>query len=176
MTDTAVPAWRVHLGTADVTCVQFAIPKPRDRDPWPLSAVVAGVATAGGERGDRPHAVGTGRGVPIIHRQEMRWHGCALQLESHVLADSAAVSLELPAWDELVERVESEAFVWDIIDTVADACAARWGAIGDGEALGSQPDLRRHAGLLVQPGDVATFGMTHPYTVLPRSGLAVLLR
>lgn len=176
MSDIAAPAWRVHLGTADATCVRFAIPRPRDQDPWPLSAVVAGVATAGAVRNDRPHAAGAGRGVPIIHRQEMRWQGCPLLLESHVLAGSAELSLELPAWDELVEHVDSEELVWELIDTVADGCDAHWGAIGDGEALGVQPDLRRHAGVLVPSRGLDAFGTTNPYTVLPRSGLTVLLR
>lgn len=170
------PAWRVHLGTAAMTCVRFAVPRPRDGDPWPLSRVVTSVSALVAARRDRPHAVGSGRGVPILHRQDMSWQGCAVHLEAQRLLDSAEVSVELPAWDELAEQVENEDAVWELVDTIADACAARWGAIGDGEALGEGPDLRRHVGVLVAERDAHGFGAVRTYTVLERSGLAVLLR
>jgi hypothetical protein len=176
MSSASGPAWRVHLGTAAMTCVRFAVARPEDRDPWPLSRVVASVCSLGAERGDRPHAAGAGRGVPIVHRQELTWSGCTLLLEAHRLADSAEVSLELPSWDELTDIVAEELAVWDLVDTVADACDARWGAIGDGEALGAAPELRRHVGVLVRPADSTSFGITRPYLVLERCGLAVLLR
>lgn len=176
MIDGNAPAWRVHVGTAGVTCVRFAVPWLHAGDPWPLSAVVAHAGTLGAVRADRPHAAGAGRGVPILHRQAMAWQGCALHLEAQRLDATAEVSLELPPWDELVERVESERDVWDLVDTVAGACTARWGAIGDGEALGDEPDLRRHAGVLVPLHHADGFGITRPYTLLERSGLAVLLR
>ena len=148
----------------------------RDTDPWPLSRAVAEVASLGATRGDRPHAVGSGRGVPIIHRQDMQWRGCDLHLESQLVAGLAEVSMELPAWDELTACIEDEDAVWDVVDTVAAASDARWGALGDGEALGDAPDLRRHAGVLVPECDSSAFGITHTYTVLPKSGLHVLLR
>ena len=172
----ARPSWRVHIGTAGVTCVRFAVGELRDTDPWPLSRAVAEVASLGATRGDRPHAVGSGRGVPIIHRQEMRWRNCDLHLEAQLVAGLAEVCVELPAWDELTERIEDEDTVWDLVDTVAAACDARWGALGDGEALGDEPDLRRHAGVLVPERDGHAFGITHSYTVLPKSALSVLLR
>ena len=172
----ARPSWRVHIGTAGVTCFRFAAGPLRDADPWPLSRAVADVASLGATRADRPHAVGSGRGVPIIHRQEMRWHGCDLHLEAQHIAGLAEVCAELPAWDELTECIENEDEVWDLIDTVAAACDARWGALGDGEALGDAPDLRRHAGVLVAERDSRAFGITHAYTALPKSGLFVLLR
>ena len=172
----APPSWRVHIGTAGVTCVRFAAGTLRDSDPWPLSRAVADAASLGATRGDRPHAVGSGRGIPTIHRQDMRWRGCDLHLEAQRVAGLAEVSLELPAWDELTERIEDEDTVWDLVDAVAAACEARWGALGDGEALGDTPDLRRHAGVLVQEHDSRMFGITHTYTVLPKSALHVLLR
>lgn len=172
----APPSWRVHIGTAGVTCVRFAAGTLRDTDPWPLSRAVADAASMGATRGDRPHAVGSGRGIPTIHRQDMRWRGCDLHLEAQRVAGLAEVSLELPAWDELTERIEDEDTVWDLVDAVAAACDARWGALGDGEALGDAPDLRRHAGVLVQEHDSRMFGITHTYTVLPKSALHVLLR
>lgn len=173
---TATPAWRVHVGTAAVTSVRFVVPQPRDGDPWPLSRVVMSVSALAAERRDRPHAVGGGRGVPILHRQEMTWQGCALHLEAQRLKESAEVALELPAWDELCEQVDDEEALWHLIDTVAEACDARWGAIGDGEALGAGPDLRRHAGVLVPERDAHELAPIRPYTMLERSGLAVLLR
>lgn len=172
----APPSWRVHIATAGVTCVRFAAGTLRDTDPWPLGRVVTDVASLGALRGDRPHAVGSGRGVPIIHRQDMRWRTCALHLEAQVVAGLAEVSMELPAWDELIEQIDDEDAVWDLIDTVATACDARWGVLGDGEALGGAPDLRRHAGVLVEERDSRAFGITHAYAVLPNSGLHVLLR
>lgn len=172
----ASPAWRVHIGTAGVTCVRFASGTLRDGDPWPLSRAVADVVSAGATRVDRPHAVGSGRGVPIIHRQDLRWQDCDLHLEAQRVDGGAQVSMELPTWDELTERVEDEDVVWDLVDVVAAACGARWGALGDGEALGDAPDLRRHTGLLVPERDGQQFGITHPYTMLRISGLVVLLR
>lgn len=170
------PSWRVHIATAGVTCVRFAAGTLRETDPWPLSRAVADVASVGATRQERPHAVGSGRGVPIIHRQQMRWHGCELHLEAQRAGGLAEVSMELPAWDELTERIADEDAVWDLVDTVAAACDARWGALGDGEALGDAPDLRRHAGVLVPERDSGSFGITHAYIRLQRSGLAVLLR
>ena len=170
------PSWRVHVGTAGVTCVRFAAGTLRDADPWPLSRAVADVASLGATRADRPHAVGSGLGVPIIHRQDMRWRGCDLHLEAQRIDGQAEVSLELPAWDELIECIEDEDAVWDLVDTVAAAFGARWGALGDGETLGEAPDLRRHVGVLVPERDNESFGITHAYTVLLRSGLVVLLR
>lgn len=173
---TAPPSWRVHIGTAGVTCVRFASGALRDTDPWPLSRAVAEVASLGVTRDDRPHAVGSGRGVPIIHRQDLLWRGCDLHLEAQRVAGFAEVSVELPPWDELTECIEDEDAVWDVVDTVAAACDARWGALGDGEALGDAPDLRRHAGVLVQERDSDAFGITHTYRVLPKSALHLLLR
>ena len=170
------PAWRVHIGTAGVTCVRFAAGALRGTDPWPISRVVADVARAGATRADRPHAVGSGRGVPIIHRQGLQWRDCELHLEAHHLGGIDEVSMELPPWDELTTRIADEDAVWDLVDTVAAACGARWGALGDGEALGEAPDLRRHVGVLVPERESNSFGITHTYTRLPRSGLAVLIR
>ena len=172
----ATPSWRVHIGTAGVTCIRFAAGTLRESDPWPLSRVVADVASLGATRGDRPHAVGSGRDVPIIHRQEMRWWDCDLHLEAQRVAGLAEVSLEMPPWDELTECIENEELVWELVDTIGAACDARWGALGDGEALGDAPDLRRHAGVLVRQHDSLGFGITHTYTVLPKSALHVLLR
>ena len=172
----APSSWRVHIGTAGVTCVRFAAGALRDTDPWPLSRVVADVVSLGATRGDRPHAVGSGRGVPIIHRQDLRWWDCDLHLEAQVVAGIAEVCMELPAWDELTECIDDENTVWDLVDTVAAACDARWGALGDGEALGDAPDLRRHAGVLVPERDRHAFGITNTYAVLPKSALHLLLR
>ena len=170
------PRWRVHIATAGVTCVRFAAGTLRPSDPWPLSRAVADVVNAGATRTDRPHAVGSGRGVPVIHRQAMQWKGCDCHLEAHLVDGRAEVSMELPAWDELVERVDDEDDAWDLIDIVAAASSARWGVLGDGEPLGETPDLRRHAGVLVPERDSGAFGVSHVYTRLQRSGLAVLLR
>lgn len=173
---TSDPRWRVHIGTAGVTSVRFALAPAGGSDPWPLSRIVADVLSMGALRADRPHAVGSGRGVPILHRQDMKWRDCALHLEAQHVDGVAEVSMELPAWDELTERVEEEDAVWALVDTVAAACDARWGALGDGEALGDRPDLRRHIGVLVPERDSDSFGMTHSYRELPKSGLSVLLR
>ena len=170
------PRWRVHIATAGVTCVRLAAGILHASDPWPLTRAVADVVSAGATRTDRPHAVGSGRGVPIIHRQAMQWKGCDCHLEAHLVDGRAEVSLELPAWDELTERVDDEDDVWDLIDIVAAAISARWGALGDGEPLGDTPDLRRHAGILVPERDTDTFRVSPAYTMLQRSGLAVLLR
>ncbi len=146
---------------------------------------VVGAAPAG-----RPHAAGAGRGVPLIQRQALSWEGCDLLLEAHHARDATTpdeVSLTLPPWDELQQRAASEDDVWRLIDATTAACAARFGAIGDGEAMEllSPADCddwvsraRRHTGLLLRAGDAAHVPATvaSGYRELPVSGLVVLLR
>jgi hypothetical protein len=175
-----LPAWRVHLNTPGETCVRFRLPSVDDRDPWPLSRVVAELSACGARRADRPHAVGGGRGVPLIHRQAMEWRGCPLHLEAQHLSDIGfdEVALTLPSWDELSDRVDDEDALWQLIDVVAVASGASWGVIGDGEtAVEDQPDVRRHAGVVV-PESRATIAPAAGarYATLPQSGLVVLLR
>lgn len=131
----------------------------------------------GAVRVDRPHAVGAGRGAPLIHRQALRWRGVEIHLcaERHGGVDE--ISLELPPWDELVEQIDDEDDLWTLIDSVAATCDAQHGAIGDGEPLEDDPlDPRRHVGLIVVERDSGAVPLAAPYTVLPRSGLCVLLR
>lgn len=163
-------AWRVHLGTTGATCVRLALQPRSASDPWPLSRALAELRAAGATTADRPHALGAGRGIPLLHRQDLTWCGCALHLESLHTPGRTEVALELPPWDELVERLDREDTVWDLVDTVAAACDARHGAIGDGEPLeDGAPDLRHHVGVLLR-------AHARPYTLLPKSGLVVLLR
>ena len=66
-----LPAWSVHLGTTGSTCVRFACDVVRDSDPWPLSRAVADLAAGGASLAERPRALGSGRGIPLVHSQRM---------------------------------------------------------------------------------------------------------
>ena len=98
-----LPAWSVHLGTTGSTCVRFACDVVRDSDPWPLSRAVADLAAGGASLAERPRALGSGRGIPLVHSQRMLWRGTTLELEAHHLRDGGndEVSVTLAAWDEL---------------------------------------------------------------------------
>ncbi|MBV9525448.1 MAG: hypothetical protein JOZ46_06500 [Candidatus Dormibacteraeota bacterium] len=183
----APPAWSVHVPLVGATSVRFAIPRADEDDPWPLSRALTELQRMGAEREGSPRALGAGRGVPLVHSQELRWHGVTLVLEAlHVQGGAFdEVILGLPAWDELEQALPSEEELWTLVDTVAAACEARHGALGDGEAFlldtpedeaAWQRRLARHTGLLVTEPP-STFAATAcPYRTLPRSGLTVLLR
>ena len=188
MTDVAAEAeWTVHLETASCTCIRFTFDRTRDSDPWPLSRVVTELTAAGASLAERPRALGTRRGIPLVHSQVMAWCGTTLELEAHHLRDEGhdEVSVTLPPWDELVHVVAREDDVWEMVDVVAAAIAPRFGVIGDGEAIGStrcETDadvrnlLRRHIGVVVHayaarvPSAVA-----NAYRSLSRSGMIVVL-
>jgi hypothetical protein len=181
----AAPAWRVHLPTADTTCVTLLCARRGDADPWPLARPLAELMALGAVRDDRPHAVGAGRGIPIMHRQALHLDGIDIELASvRGLAGDDEVTLSLPPWDELIAAAADEDAVWEIVDIVAAGCGGRVGSIGDGEAMtlaeaGETLDadalLRRHVGVLLQDLE-RTPAATHVYRLLPRSGLAVILR
>jgi len=183
---TAIP-WSVHLGTADCTCVRFTGEPASLDDPWPLSRVVTELVLTGASMGQRPRALGSGRGIPLVHSQILAWRGTTLELEAHTLRDGGSdeVSITLPAWDELAAGITVEDDVWEVIDIVAAAIVPSFGIIGDGEAIGATrcetgKDLRallpRHIGVLV-PGYTSALedeGVT-PYRELPRSGMIVII-
>ena len=181
--------WRVHMPTVDATCVRFACARAGDEDPWPLARVLHYMQELGVTRADRPHAVGRGRGVPLIHRQALSWMGCTLLLESHHHATFAAdeLSMLLPPWDELETSAACEDDLWTLVDTVAAGSGALHGAVGDGEPLElTRPDtaqavsdsLRRHMALLVSAETLhfADLARACLYRELPVSGLVVLAR
>lgn len=184
----AEPAWTVHIGTAACTCVRYVCEPPRDGDPWPLTRVISDLATLGARPADRPRALGSGRGIPLVHSQQMTWAGCQLELEAHHLRDDGAdeISLMLPSWDELAGALEREDDVWEIVDTVAAACSPRFGIVGAGESIGalhcdSDTDVRRlmsrHAGIVIHEFDTpAPSAIVAHYRELPRSGMSVFLR
>ncbi|MHB8490436.1 MAG: hypothetical protein ACYDCS_14140 [Candidatus Dormibacteria bacterium] len=181
------PAWSVHLGTAACTCFRFVYEPLRDSDPWPLTRVISDLRARGARPVNRPRALGSGRGIPLIHAQEMMWSGCHLELEAHHLRDHGAdeISLMLPAWDELLATVEREDDLWDTVDTVAAASAPRFGIVGDGESIialhcDSATDVRRllhrHVGVMLHDDAEAGSKAASRYRELPRSGMIVLLR
>lgn len=183
----AAPAWRVHVPLVDATSVRFAVPRAEERDPWPLSRALTELQRMGAEREGTPRALGAGRGIPLVHSQELRWQGCTVVLEAHHvrLGQFDEVILGLPAWDELETSLPSEDMLWELVDTVAEACVARHGALGDGEAfiLEAPADdatwqrrLARHTGLLAELEPALFAGLAAPYLTLPRSGLTVFLR
>jgi hypothetical protein len=169
----ALPAWSIHLPTADATCVRLRL-RPRDpRDPWPFTLAVTELGRLGAVAVDRFRALGGGRGEPVLASQAMEWRACPLHLETHTGGEA---TLELPSWDELAATELSEVDVWELVDTFAAAVDAERGSIGDGESLGA--GVADHIALLVPGGEAA---LPHPwlatrYRDLPRSGLSVLLR
>jgi hypothetical protein len=189
MSDGAIPTWSVHLGTAGCTCIRFTCERARDGDPWPLSRVVSElVAITGASLAERPRALGSGHGMPLVHSQAMSWCGTVLELEAHHLRDEEGddVSVTLPTWDELIAVVPHEDDVWEMLDIVATAITPRFGIIGDGAAIGvsrceTPADLRvllsRHTGIITHaysaqlPAALAT-----PYRELPRSGMRAFIR
>jgi len=182
------PRWRVHLPTADQTCVRLALPRLGERDPWPLARVLAELASLGGRPTERTRALGSGRGTPVIASSELRWHGCPLAVESfHDVGGGAGeLAISAPSWDELTALLPGEDAYWELIDTAAMAAGARYGAVVDGEPLETEEPagvaaweemVRRHLGVLARPGSFgAGPALAAPYRELPLSGLAVLLR
>ena len=127
---------------------------------------------------ERPRALGSGRGIPLVQSQVLRWHGTTLELEAHHLRDEGndEVSVTVPSWDELVAVVPREDDVWEMIDLVAAAIAPRFGIIGDGESIGRsrcetaadmRSLLRRHIGVLVHAyASEIAFADASPYREL----------
>ena len=188
MTPPTSPAWSVHLGTAGCTCIRFTCDRAGAGDPWPLSRVVTELVRGGASMAERPRALGSGRGIPLVQSQVLSWQGTTLELEAHHLRDGGSdeMSVTLPAWDELAAVVSREDDVWEMIDLTAAAIAPRFGIIGDGESIGSslcetaagiRALMRRHTGVLVHAYSSALANAdASPYRELPCSGMVALIR
>ena len=178
----SMPGWRVHIPTAGETVVRFACRPALSGAPWPMPRVLAELASAGATADGAARAVGSGSGAPLIHSQAFRWRGCTLHVEAH---DAREVTLEMPAWDELVAVLSDEDAFWDVVDIVAAASDAVHGALGDGEAMdldlpvdaaGWVARCRRHLGVLAPEHLTAALQpLASPYRRLSRSGLLVML-
>jgi len=175
--------WRIHLPTADQTCVRVALRQRGERDPWPFTLALTTLQRLGATAGTRFRSLGAGRGEPLLASQELAWRGCPLLLET----DRREAALTLPSWDEMADSQATEEDFWELVDAFAAAAGAAHGAIGDGEALdppapGSSETLRHalgaHHALLVPGGcdGVSPAWLAAPYRELPLSGLTVLLR
>ncbi|MFN2569806.1 MAG: hypothetical protein ABR564_09440 [Candidatus Dormibacteria bacterium] len=178
------------MPTALETCIRVAAAPAGDAGPWPLSRALAQLAPLGVRAEERFRALGSGRGRPLIHSQEARWHGLPVELEAISCREPGTldeVALALPSHTEMLaaDDVDESAF-WELVDTFAAAVDARHGAIVDGEAIlleppagqvGWQRRFSRHFGLLV-PAEVARCWppAAAPYRRLPRSDLLVVLR
>ena len=188
MTPLALPDWSVHLGTAGCTCIRFTCDRARDGDPWPLSRVVSELVATGASLAERPRALGSGHGIPLVHSQVMAWGGTVLELEAHHLRDEGSddVSVTLPPWDELNAAVPREDDFWGMLDIVAAAITPRFGIIGDGEAIGvsrceTRADARallsRHTGLLTYTYSTQfPAALASAYRELPLSGMLAFIR
>jgi hypothetical protein len=160
----------------------------RDSDPWPSSRVLTELQRRGADRAGPPRALGRGRGTPLIFSQELRWHGLDLGLEFQRHRDGRGdwLCLTLPPWDALVTALAAEELLWELVDACAAACGARYGSLGDGEALEPQPvgagswdaSISRHIGLLLPETAARTLRreLAAAYRVLPESDLTVVLR
>ena len=175
----------VQLASAGPTVVSFVLRRIEDGGPWPLTRVLTALGGFDVERIGVARALGDRHGVPLVHSQELRWRGQTLFLEArHGRDGTDELSLELPAWDELVGAIDDGA-VWLLIDAVATASDAQFGSIGDGEppetALPDDPpslraQLRRHLALLLPEwaGDDVAAAEANCARVLGGSGLLVI--
>ena len=175
----------VELPSAGQTVVSLVLRPVAEGGPWPLTRVLTALGVFDVERVGVARALGDRRGVPLVHSQELRWRNQALFVEARHGRDGIdELCLELPPWDDLVRDVDDEE-VWGLIDTVAVACDAQFGSIGDGEppemVLPDDPSslraqLRRHLALLLPEwttDDVAAAQATSA-RVLGVSGLLVV--
>lgn len=180
---TVLLPWRIHLPTADQTCVRVVLRPRGERDPWPFSLALTALQRLGATAEARFRSLGAGRGEPLLASQELAWRGVPLLLET----DRREAALSLPCWDELADSEATEEDFWELVDAFAAAVDAAHGALGDGEALGLEAPgdaaaLRRalgaHHALLVGAGcDAPGAGwLAAAYRELPLSGLTVLLR
>ena len=194
MSDAAGPAhiglaaWKVHLPTAVETAIRVDLGPQRPEDPWPISRALAELAAHGMARSEQRRALGSGRGMPILATQGLRWQGCDFELEMlhHVAARRGEAALIGPPWDDLVLTGGNEDDWWQLVDVFANAVQARHGAVVDGEPIDLDEAvdesewrrrLRRHVALLVPSEAVPCLGAAaDAYHVLPLSGLTVVLR
>jgi len=184
--------WRVCLTTVDETTISLCVPDPGDeRSPWLLAQALDLVRSGG--RAERPadpgrFIAGRRRGAPLVAGETVTWAGVPLTIAAvqSIGAATGELTLHLPAWDELHLLVD-EAWLWELVDDLADRLRARCGIIADGRAIGF-PDLdqpqraiqrlwRQHLGLLLPNewrGHAAP--RTQAYCELVASGLVVVLR
>ena len=186
MTIAAVsPSWGVHLPTAVETRVRthtWVDPGA----PWPSSRAVAALQGAGAVRSGPPRSAGSGRGLPLVAAQSLRWAGVDLEVECLVAGRGVVESnLVAPPWDELVIAEATEEAWWELVDGFLAAVDARCGAVVDGEAVDLEVPspatlrtwLRRHVGILVDEELACVAGSDACiYRRLEASGLVVLLR
>lgn len=181
------PRWDVSIPTVVETRIVLAAPPG---GPWALSRVLSELAHHGLRPRERFRSLGSGRGVPLVHSQEVSWRGLDAELEAISSRDRSQpveVSLTLPPHRTIVEAEDvSEADLWGLMDAMAAAVDARHGALVDGEPLDLRlPEgarawderFRRHLGLLV-PDAVAELWRParFPYRALERSRLLLVLR
>jgi hypothetical protein len=183
---TTTTRWRIHIPTADETCIRLRL-RPRDeRDPWPFSLAITELARLGAAGEGRFRALGSGHGEPLIASHELRWRNCPVHVETLKARDGTReAALSLPSWDEMCEQPEAtEDDFWELVDGFAAALDAEHGAIVDGEPLSDAAGhawhdaIDTHVALLVPAvaaADLQPARAAH-YHDLPRSGLAVLLR
>lgn len=148
----------VDIPSAGQTILSFVLRPVEEEGPWPLTRVLSALGEFDVERVGVARALGDRHGVPLVHSQELRWRGHDVTLEARHGRDGVdELTLEMPPWDEVVDRVD-EAEVWRFVDATAAGADARFGSIGDGEPpemeLPDSPDqlraqLRRHLALLV---------------------------
>lgn len=179
---------RIEIPSAGQTVVSLTLRHVVAGGPWPLTRVLTALGSSFDvERVGVARALGDRRGVPLVHSQELRWGEQAVFLEArHGRDGSDELTLELPAWDELIERVDDD-LLWDFIDSVAGAADAHFGSIGDGEPAETRlPDdpptlrsqLARHLALLLPDwtgDDIADAGASVE-RVLAGSGLVLVTR
>jgi hypothetical protein len=183
----SLPLWRVHIPTADESCVRVRCRQPAGTGPWPLSTAITELARLGLHVTERFRSLGTGRGQPLIHAQEASWRGLPVHLESVVTSGGAVVeaALALPGMDEVVLRVDEDSW-WELVDAFVAAVDATHGALVDGEPVDLTPPpsprgwrrrIGDHLALLVpSAAEVSWAPAGSLYMSLPSSRLQVVLR
>lgn len=184
-----LPSWRCCLPTADETTLSLSCPLDQGA-PWLAGRaldVLRQVTSAQSDESRERYVVGMRRDAPLILGEPLLWNGLPILAEASEPPGARAgeVTLRLPPWVELAERIPEPQF-WELADHLAEELRSRCGVVSDGRAVGF-PDLdlgpgvaRRlqslHLGVIIPPPwlDRLRPGST-AYVELPRSGLILVL-
>ncbi len=183
------PSWSCCLPTTGETTLSLSV--LRTAGPWIGARARASLGGSPRVTADllrERYAVGGGSGPPQIHGEPLIWLGCPVWLEVCAPANEqrAEVTLRLPPWQELSQTV-AEADLWEVADVLAVDLGSDLGVVDDGATVGFPETvdaqgqalrlLQSHLGVIVPSAALGDLGRDRaPYRVLPRSGLALVLR
>lgn len=132
----------------------------------------------------RFRSLGSGKGEPLTASHTLTAAGLEFEFEVLVGGGVREAAFTAPGWTELQQALDEDSW-WNLVDRLAAAVGARFGALGDGEALA--PELPssasgwnvlmwRHMGILVPRLLEPDLQMAQLYRMLPQSHLQLFLR